>query len=272
LKKIFFNADDFGLSPGTNTAIIQGFKANVLDRASIMVTTNYSPQAVDFANKNPKYEYGLHFDLTYGSPLSNHYNWKDDKGFFSGGFFTMWKNTLTNNTEDAEEIVRAELIAQLSLLKKNGIKVTHINGHDHIHMIPLLNRVVRSVAKEYMIFDIRDINENILKTAKQIKLWSIANPRRIAKFSLFKILSFVNGHRSNNYFYSILFSCEITKDHILRLILEKYDYNEIEVMLHPGNPKLDKDANINNDRTLRFLLSNMRTEEYEAMFSNKEID
>ena len=60
------NADDFGLSPGVNSAILQMFLQQKLHSASLICGCQYFTSAVQIAKQNPNLQVGLHFNLTTG--------------------------------------------------------------------------------------------------------------------------------------------------------------------------------------------------------------
>ena len=46
---------------------------------------------------------------------------------------------------------------------------------------------------------------------------------------------------SKRYFFSILYTCEITKELIDKIkVPKKFRDAEVEVMIHPGDPKMDE--------------------------------
>ena len=51
-------------------------------------------------------------------------------------------------------------------IKEQGIEISHIDGHEHIHIIPSINKIVRRLAKKYQIERVREINENFFESWK----------------------------------------------------------------------------------------------------------
>ena len=64
MKKLIFNADDFGISQGVNEAIFRAHTEGVLNSTSIMITLKHVPQALDLAKQMPNLNIGLHANLT----------------------------------------------------------------------------------------------------------------------------------------------------------------------------------------------------------------
>lgn len=55
--------------------------------------------------------------------------------------------------------VEPELRAQIEKVLATGLRVTHLNGHQHLHMLPRIRRVVERLAKEYGIGYVRVVND-----------------------------------------------------------------------------------------------------------------
>ncbi|MBU6140632.1 MAG: ChbG/HpnK family deacetylase [Proteobacteria bacterium] len=225
--KLRINADDFGISPGVNSAIEKMFQAGRLNSASIICGCGYFDEAIAIAKRNPGLEIGLHFNATVG--LSK----------FKSGFLRLFLMSLFNKKILQEEIER-ELRAQIFLLEKNQIKISHIDSHRHIHMIPRIFSVVEKVAKEKGINRIRIINESLLTTL------SINHPKsyfwngNIIKWSILIFFKLLNNRPEKRYFFSILYTCEVTKDLIKKIkVPKKFRDAEIEIMIHPGDPEMD---------------------------------
>ena len=71
MKKLIFNADDFGISQGVNEAIFRAHTEGVLNSTSIMITLKYVPQALDLAKQMPNLNIGLHANLTNENSVLN---------------------------------------------------------------------------------------------------------------------------------------------------------------------------------------------------------
>ena len=68
--RLIINADDFGLTPGINRAIIELHRAGVLTSATLMATGPAFDDAAALARSNPSLGVGCHIVLTDGSPAS----------------------------------------------------------------------------------------------------------------------------------------------------------------------------------------------------------
>ena len=123
---LIVNADDFGLSEGTNRGIIKSHERGIVTSTSLMVRQPAVASAATYAKANPALAIGLHIDL-------GEWEWRD------GAWQQVWQVVAT---EDAEAIA-AEIERQLdhfhSLI---GRAPTHLDSHQHLHQ----HEPVRSVA------------------------------------------------------------------------------------------------------------------------------
>lgn len=146
MKKIIINADDFGLSRSVNLAIINCFQKGNLTSATMMANMPGADDAADRASKNPGLGIGLHFCLTEGSPLTRCRTLVDESGKFHPRSVFLRKSL--QRTLDLSELV-CELQAQFDRLNALGIKPTHIDSHQHVHMIPSVFEAIRGKLKEF---------------------------------------------------------------------------------------------------------------------------
>lgn len=264
-KRVIINADDAGISLGVNNAIERMIKAGKLNSFSIFTNQIYTEDAIRIAKKNKNIDSGLHFNLTIGKSNSNSKNLKiltDKEGFFKNGFINLLIASILKKNEFETEVER-ELREQINYLQSNGIKISHIDGHRHIHTIPNIFNIVMKIAKEYKIERIRIINENIIKTIKTTKNIDFIFNSNLVKFLILKLFTFINTKNNNlktrTYFFSILHSCKIDYN-IIKNFKIPNGFISAEVMLHPGEPEIDK-----NDRKIKYekdhLLSSDRIAE-----------
>lgn len=123
---LIVNADDFGLSEGTNRGIIESHERGILTSTSLMVRQPAAASAAAYAKANPALAIGLHIDL-------GEWEWRD------GAWFQVWQVVAT---EDADAIA-AEIERQLDLFHSLiGRAPTHLDSHQHVHR----HEPVRSVA------------------------------------------------------------------------------------------------------------------------------
>lgn len=261
--KFRINADDFGISPGVNSAVEEMFKKQKLHSASLIYGCGYFDEALVIAKRNPDLKIGLHFNLTSGKSAFNHQKpalLTDKNGNFKNGFLKLLLRSVFKKKALQKE-VKQELEAQISAIENAGIKLSHIDGHRHVHFIFGIFPLVVEAAKIHQIQQVRVINESLIST------FSINYPKSflwdggIVKWLILRALGVFNGSKKipQNYFFSILYTCSISGDLISKIKVPR-NFNEVEIMIHPGNPKMDE--TVQNLEERQHLLSQNRYKEF----------
>ncbi|MCB9170911.1 MAG: ChbG/HpnK family deacetylase [Flavobacteriales bacterium] len=143
-RRIIVNADDLGLSPSVNTAIFEVFRAGNLSSATFMVNMPGAQDAADRLRELPGLAVGLHFCITEGRSSVGASSLTDP----SGNFLPrprLTKAVLRGRIDERD--VQRELEAQLDALRSFGIAPTHIDSHQHVHMLPPLMDAVRPMVE-----------------------------------------------------------------------------------------------------------------------------
>lgn len=262
-RNIIINADDLGFTLGVNLAIQKAHLEGYLTHASLVANTDFFDHAVsEVLPSCPNLKIGLHLNLTVGKAL--HVG-----SFFSqNGKFnnTFVKFLFMRKTPKVLQDLESEIEAQILKLKFNGVDIQHIDGNEHIHIIPSINKIVKRLARKHSIGRIREINENWWTTLKfNLRTASFAN---IIKLVLLKFLSVFNQNKNEVQFYSILNTCEINAENLFNY-LENTDYQSVEIMLHPSFINMEINLNEWVPRLHEFLLSDYRTQELELCFNEK---
>ena len=147
--RLILHADDFGLTPGINRAIIELYQAGVLTSASLMATGPAFDDAVGLALANPGLGVGCHLVFVDGIPLSHPWDiptllGADGKTFRPETF--DFAQAAIRNTIHQHDLAR-EAQAQIQRLQRAGIDVTHVDTHKHTHIFPAIARTVLHIAQ-----------------------------------------------------------------------------------------------------------------------------
>lgn len=149
------NADDFGLSPSVNRAIVQAFQSNLITSASIMANMPSFEEACTLTVKyNLNGKIGVHLNLVDGLPVTegirNMPRFCDEKGCFLGKKSRFF--TLTTREKDA---VEQELDAQIRKSIAAGIFPVHLDSHHCYHRAWPICSIVIKLARKYGINSVR---------------------------------------------------------------------------------------------------------------------
>jgi predicted glycoside hydrolase/deacetylase ChbG (UPF0249 family) len=156
--RLILNADDFGLTPGINRAIVELHRAGVLNSATLMATGPAFEQAVEIALANPGLGVGCHLVFTDGLPVSHPESiptllGSDGKSFRPS--VIDFAQAALRGTIDPNDIAR-ETQAQIQCLQRAGIDVTHVDTHKHTHLLPAVARPIFHIAQRCGVQSIRN--------------------------------------------------------------------------------------------------------------------
>jgi len=140
---LIINADDFGLCHSVNEAILDVYKAGNLTSATLMVGMPGAEEAAQMAADNPGLGVGLHFTLTEGKPLTGAPSLTDEGGRFLKRY-DLIRRVMTGRARTEE--IADEFRAQLRRLRDLGVTPTHVDSHQHLHMVPAIFRAVQPIA------------------------------------------------------------------------------------------------------------------------------
>jgi hopanoid biosynthesis associated protein HpnK len=144
LKQLIVNADDLGLTPGVNRGILRAFQDGIVTSASLLVTGSAFEQAVALARQNAELDVGLHLTLVEERAVLEREllpSLVDETGRFprtSGEFF---RRAFVGRISWDE--VEREIAAQIARFQKTGLRLSHIDSHQHLHMFPPIFQIVR---------------------------------------------------------------------------------------------------------------------------------
>ncbi len=255
-KKAIIVADDFTMSEGVDESISKLLEQNRIHYTSTLVTSDRFKNLISNAKQinNIKSKIGLHLDFTFGKAVSIKEKSliTDDNGYFNKGFIHILYLSIIKSKQ-LQSLVAQEIKSQIELLQQIISTPTHIDGHQHIHMIPLIWKTLDKINQQYKIPRIRFINESIFRW----QILNIFNIKNTAKLILLKILGFFCKNKCDLYFVSILNTCKISNKIISTYKVPK-KYKKIEIMIHPGDSKIDRN---NQSKERIHLTSKLRDKE-----------
>lgn len=149
MGRLIVNADDFGLTAGVNRAISELHGAGVLTSATLMARAAATSAAVGIACATATLGVGCHVVLVDGDPVLPPGEIptlaERRTGRFQPALGRFLQRLLAGRIRATE--MEAESAAQIALLQAEGIELTHIDTHKHVHMFPaVLRPVLRAAA------------------------------------------------------------------------------------------------------------------------------
>ncbi|XP_037679546.1 LOW QUALITY PROTEIN: carbohydrate deacetylase [Choloepus didactylus] len=137
--RLVVTADDFGYCPRRDEGIVEAFLAGTVTSVSLLVNGATAESAAELARRQRAFPRVLHANLSEGRPCGvtlapGASSLLSPEGFFLG---KMGFREAVAAGVVAMAQVREELEAQLSRFRElMGRKPTHVDGHQHVHVLP----------------------------------------------------------------------------------------------------------------------------------------
>lgn len=148
--RLVVNADDFGISERINEGILQAHREGIVTATSLMAAGRAFEQAVRFCRTVPSLDVGVHLTLIAERPLrANGSSLVDENGRFPAGYAAFVQRWALGRIRRAD--VQAEWSAQIERVLDQGIQVTHLDSHQHVHALPGLADLALTLAAHYRI-------------------------------------------------------------------------------------------------------------------------
>lgn len=241
MRTLIVNADDFGLHSAVNAAVESGYRSGIVRSTSIMAVGEAFEEAVAISKRCPGLGIGIHLTLVAASPVNSPEllpSLVSDKGVFLSGHLQFIRRYLTHGINFDE--VEIELEAQIKKVLKAGIRPTHVDSHQHLHVLPKIGKVVIRLLRGFNIPAVRIPAEPFLFMGG----YHAGPGRFVGKCGLtflarlFRKTAEANGLRTTDHFFGMMAGGQMTLPRILS-VLETLPSGITEMMVHPGS---DDDA------------------------------
>jgi chitin disaccharide deacetylase len=150
VRTLIVNADDFGLTPGVNRAIVETHTSGVVSSTTLMAAGAAFDDAVAAARTAPNLSVGCHVVLVDGTPVSPAgaldtlvaIRSAEPEKFYSR--LSAFAARAMLGGFDRDQLVE-EITAQIRKIQSAGIQVTHLDTHKHAHIFPeILTALLRA--------------------------------------------------------------------------------------------------------------------------------
>jgi predicted glycoside hydrolase/deacetylase ChbG (UPF0249 family) len=142
---LIIHADDFGETEQITLGICEGIDAGSITSTSIMANM----PATDFAlsrvpSRSARASFGVHLTLCEGRPLTRARSLVDSEGNFCSKR-QLFVRSMTGQLKLSD--IETEIDAQVERVASGGVRVSHLDGHKHLHQLPTVCRAVANVAR-----------------------------------------------------------------------------------------------------------------------------
>ncbi len=235
-KQLVINADDFGIHPAVNEAVHKAATEGILTSTSLMAGGDAFDEAVEMARSMPSLGIGIHLTLVGGIkpvlPPSEVPSLTWDNGVFCHDYGKLIVRDLEGKISLSE--VYAEWDAQIQKIMNTGLPVTHMDGHQHMHMWPHFYPIARDLAKKYHISCMRVPDEDVLFGMKDGHIIRWAAKNGLSLLSRMHRPDLKKNHiRTNDHFFGMLYGGHLSPERFAKFILQTKP-GITEIMCHPS--------------------------------------
>ena len=234
MVRLIVHADDFGLSEKVNDGILQAHRHGILTSASITATGAAFKHAIDICQAVPTLDTGIHLTLVEERPVLDAEaipSLVDGEGRLHPHAAVFFRKYLCGRARLEE--IRRELEAQVQKVLAQGIRISHLDSHQHLHMLPGILRMTVDLAREYAISAIRLPAEH-LPILVQLRAGSLLRILHMQSLNFFCTLGKSLIQRRTDYFFGFLWGGNLDKKHLWEILNMLPPQGTCELMCHPG--------------------------------------
>ncbi|HET8772744.1 MAG TPA: ChbG/HpnK family deacetylase [Thermoanaerobaculia bacterium] len=173
-RQLIVTADDVGLDPGMTEGAIRAHREGIVTACSIVANGAAFDDAVARLRDAPSLAVGVHLALVEERSLT---------GLRMPRKYTSFAPLYLARLISLDAIER-ELRAQIERVVAAGLPVTHLNGHQHLHLLPRIFRVVAKLAREFSVPYVRIVDDHG-STARSLSMSALSALGRRARDASF---------------------------------------------------------------------------------------
>jgi len=236
MKRLIINADDFGMQKDIDRGIMDCYAKGAVTDVSLMAVGDSFENAIHMARENSMDTVGIHLVLTgefYPASAPDNVRslvGNDHKFYKSYIAFLIRYFMRSFSTKE----IYSEFKSQVIKIKKEGLKISHINSHQHLHILPAILKIVIRLAEEEGISNIRFPFEkiNVVRSVRDPRVLlrniSLASVCAVSK----KLLKTSNVN-FNEYFIGHAEALKLNKENLVTDIM-RLRGSITELGCHPG--------------------------------------
>lgn len=237
MAQIIVNADDFGLHESVNEGIIIGHNRGIITSTTLLANGPAFDDAVAKAKAHPSLGVGIHIGLVGGlDPVSDPQDVPSllVDGKLPASYEEFMKRLYTKQIQGRE--LYLEIRNQVEKVMNTGLTITHVDGHQHMHVLPAVVNLLSPIMKEFGLHKIRIPDEKITlrNGVGSMKRWA-------SKVALSTVASKAYdttrdfGFSSPLYFWGMINGGDLHRQALLGVLEAiKGSTGVHEIMCHPG--------------------------------------
>lgn len=238
MKALIVTGDDFGFAQPINEAIERAHRDGILTTASLMVGASAAQDAIARARRLPSLKVGLHLVLVEGRPVANPSevpDLVDGAGEFSTHLVRTGIRFFFQPRVRCQ--LAREIRAQFETFHRTGLKLDHVNAHNHMHVHPTVLGLILEIGREYGLRAVRVPYEPLFPSLRatsnrplsRVLSWAVLWPW----IQLMRLRLRLAGLASNDFVFGLHDSGHVTA-HLLNRFLRSLPHGVTEIYCHPA--------------------------------------
>jgi predicted glycoside hydrolase/deacetylase ChbG (UPF0249 family) len=151
--RLIVHADDFGETEEITKGICQAIEAGAVTSTSIMANMPGTEAALPrVAALGERASFGVHLNFCEGRPLTPGRSLVDERGELHPKR-VLFLRALKGQLSPQE--LEAEITAQIARIHEAGVRISHVDGHKHLHQLPIVRNAVARVLPRFGIERVR---------------------------------------------------------------------------------------------------------------------
>ena len=226
------NADDYGLTPGVSGAVLDAHRRGVVTSTSVLALAPAFLATASWLADAPELGVGAHLAVVGEDPpllaASEVPSLVDRRGRLA----SSWRRFAVRycrGAVDADD-VRREFAAQIEAVRTGtGRRLTHLDTHQHVHLLPGVSRILLDLAVENGIAALRVPRSSGRRPTGALVAGPAAALRRRARRRAVAVATRTEGFDEAGRLD------EVTLERLLRRVSRR-QLASVEVLTHPGLP------------------------------------
>lgn len=150
---LIVHADDFGETIEITEGISRGIEAGVVTSTTIMANMPGTEHALGRAGElAERASFGVHLNFCEGRPLTTGSTLMDREGRLHRKR-ALFARAVSGRLSLRE--LEVEIHAQISRVHDAGVRISHVDGHKHLHQLPVVSTAVANVLPRFGISRVR---------------------------------------------------------------------------------------------------------------------
>jgi hopanoid biosynthesis associated protein HpnK len=155
-RRLIVNADDFGASVAVNAGVALAHESGFVTSATLVAGGAAFDDAVGLLDDLSALGVGVHLTLCHGLPVLGHAaapTLVDEEGRLPPDAAAFTRRFFCGAISSGD--VGRELRAQLARVRDAGVRITHLDSHQHLHHLLGVGPLVIALAREFGIRAVR---------------------------------------------------------------------------------------------------------------------